>query len=148
MKYAITSTKCPSRYVPLVLKYAMGNNYNINGSITLRRQWYIYRPKRSFGQGNIFTHVCHSFCSRGGCIPACLAGQSRWGGGWVSEHALQVSPRGVSNFLGGLQFSGEVSNFLGGLQFSGIRSTFGWYASYWNAFLFSLFWCRCHCRHS
>ena len=24
------------------------------------------RPKRSFGQGNIFTPVCHSFCSRGG----------------------------------------------------------------------------------
>ena len=25
-----------------------------------------YRPKRSFGQGNIFTPVCHSFCSQGG----------------------------------------------------------------------------------
>ena len=25
-----------------------------------------YRPKRSFGQGNIFTPVCHSFGSRGG----------------------------------------------------------------------------------
>ena len=30
-----------------------------------RKQIY-YRPKRSFGQGNIFTPVCHSFCSRGG----------------------------------------------------------------------------------
>ena len=27
---------------------------------------FYYRPKRSFGQGNIFTPVCHSFCSRGG----------------------------------------------------------------------------------
>ena len=26
-----------------------------------------YRPKRSFGQGYIFTPVCHSFCSQGGC---------------------------------------------------------------------------------
>ena len=25
-----------------------------------------YRPQRSCGQGNIFTPVCHSFCSRGG----------------------------------------------------------------------------------
>ena len=27
-----------------------------------------YRPKRSFGQGNIFTPVCHSFCSQGGYL--------------------------------------------------------------------------------
>ena len=27
---------------------------------------YFYRPQRSCGQGNIFTPVCHSFCSRGG----------------------------------------------------------------------------------
>ena len=39
-----------------------------------------YRPKRSFGQGNIFTSVCHSVHR----------------GGWVSQHALQVSPGGVS----------------------------------------------------
>ena len=25
-----------------------------------------YRPERSWGQGNIFTPVCHSFCSQGG----------------------------------------------------------------------------------
>ena len=25
-----------------------------------------YRPQRSCGQGNIFTPVCHSFCSQGG----------------------------------------------------------------------------------
>ena len=37
-----------------------------------------YRPKRSFGQGNIFTPVCHSFCSQGGRqVPA----WSRGGGG-------------------------------------------------------------------
>ena len=30
-----------------------------------------YRPRRSCGQGNIFTPVCHSFCSQGGCV--CLS---------------------------------------------------------------------------
>ena len=28
-------------------------------------QYHIYRPQRSCGQGNIFTPVCHSFCSQG-----------------------------------------------------------------------------------
>ena len=28
-----------------------------------------YRPQRSCGQGNVFTGVCHSFCSRGGGSP-------------------------------------------------------------------------------
>ena len=27
-----------------------------------------YRPQRSCGQGNIFTPVCHSFCSQGGGV--------------------------------------------------------------------------------
>ena len=35
--------------------------------------WYHYRPQRSCGQGNIFTPVCHSFCSWAGgvCLSAC-----------------------------------------------------------------------------
>ena len=34
-----------------------------------------YRPQRSCGQGNIFTPVCHSFCSQGGgCLPQCMLG--------------------------------------------------------------------------
>ena len=46
---------------------------------------------------------------------------------------LKFSGGGVSNFRGGcLKFSG------GGVS-SGIRSTFGRYASYWNAFLFCFF---------
>ena len=32
-----------------------------------------YWPQRSCGQGNIFTPVCHSFCSQGGC---CDMGQN------------------------------------------------------------------------
>ena len=33
-----------------------------------------YWPQRSCGQGNIFTPVCHSFCSQGGCLPQCMLG--------------------------------------------------------------------------
>ena len=34
-----------------------------------------YWPQRSCGQGNIFTPVCHSFCSqRGGGLPQCMLG--------------------------------------------------------------------------
>ena len=53
-----------------------------------------YRPKRSFGQRNIFTGVCDSVHGGGGVPP----------------------------------------NFRGGVS-TGIRSTFGRYTSYWNAFL-------------
>ena len=72
--------------------------------ISIRLNLFHYRPKRSFGQGNIFTSVCHSFCSRGG----------------VS------GPGGFSNFSGGLQFFGGVLQFLGGLQFfGGVYQFFG-----------------------
>ena len=39
-------------------------------------RWNIYRPQRSCGQGNIFTPVCHSFCSQGGVggLPQCMLG--------------------------------------------------------------------------
>ena len=33
-----------------------------------------YRPQRSCGQGNIFTTVCHSFCSQGGGSASVHAG--------------------------------------------------------------------------
>ena len=66
-----------------------------------------YRPKRSFGQGNIFTSVCHSFCSRGGGV---------WSRG-VPPNFRGGLPifRGVSKFSGGfLQIFGGVSIFSGG----------------------------------
>ena len=38
-----------------------------------------YRPQRSCGQGNIFTPVCHSFCSQGGvCFSACWDNTPPW----------------------------------------------------------------------
>ena len=77
----------------------------------------IYRPKRSFGQGNIFTSVCHSVHREGGSGPGgCL----QFSGG------VPPSFRGVSNFLGGLQFFWGVSNFSGGSPiFSGVSSFSG-----------------------
>ena len=67
-----------------------------------------YRPKRSFGQGNVFTGVCDSV------------------------HGGRVWSRGVSNFSGGspifqggLQFFGGVSPILGGLQFWGVSNFSG-----------------------
>ena len=91
---------------------------------------YYYRPKRSFGQGNNFTPVCHSFCSQGGVsAPNFRGGLLQFFGGGV-----------CSNFWGEgclLQiFGGGVcSKFSGGSPIFRIRSTFGRYASYWNAFL-------------
>ena len=73
---------------------------------------YFYRPKRSFGQGNIFRSVCHSV-HRGG-VPA-----PNFRGGCACS---KFSGGACSNFLGGwlLQIFGGVPapNFWGGLQFS------------------------------
>ena len=43
-----------------------------------------YRPKRSLGQGNVFTSVCHSVHRRGDGFPACITGHMTGiqGGGW------------------------------------------------------------------
>ena len=68
-------------------------------------------------------------------LQACVCPQ--WGGGYPSMPCRSV--RGGSLVPGGLQFFGGGSPiFWGGLQFFGIRSTFGRYASYWNAFLLNL----------
>ena len=83
---------------------------------------YSYRPKRSFGQGNIFTPVCHSV-HRGGCLLQIFGGVcSKFFGGVCSKFSggclLQI-------FGGGclLQIFGGVSapNFRGGVcsKFSG-----------------------------
>ena len=76
-----------------------------------------YRPKRSFGQGNIFTSVCHEFCSRGG-------------GGSAPNFRGGVS---VPNFRGG----GSALNFGGGVcsKFSGggcLLQILGGCLDFWN----------------
>ena len=55
----------------------------------------------------------------------------RGGGGWVSQHALQVSPGGVWSqgglqiFWGGLQFWGGSPNFWGSPIFGGVLQILG-----------------------
>ena len=33
-----------------------------------------YRPQTKWQKGNVFTPVCQSFCSHGGCLPQCMLG--------------------------------------------------------------------------
>ena len=37
--------------------------------------------KRSLGQGNVFTPVCHSVHMKGGGFPTCITGHITWGEG-------------------------------------------------------------------
>ena len=108
---------------------------------------------RSFGQGNIFTSICHSFCSQegGGCLVpgrgVWSLGVSKFFGGecLVLGGSSKFSGGCVSKFVGGCLVPGGSSKFSGGLQIfwgegfsTGIRSTFGRYTAYSNAFLFDL----------
>ena len=58
-----------------------------------------YRPKRSFGQGNIFTSVCHSV-HRGG-LSGPGGGLSGPGGCLVPGGGVWSGPGGFSKFSGG-----------------------------------------------
>ena len=104
--------------------------------------------KRSIGQGNGFTHVCHSVHG-GVSVPACTTGHmtgrylsrgvSVQGRGSLSEESLSmgVSVWGVSIY-GGLCPGGSLSG--GSLpERDPPTVTSGRYASYWNAFVFLFF---------
>ena len=87
----------------------------------------ITAPKRSLGQGNVFTSVCHSV-QRGVCIQRGSASRG-------------ISIRGVciqGVCIGGVCIPEAV--YIHGIRYYGIRSTSRWYASYWNAFL--LMFCK------
>ena len=112
-----------------------------------------YRPQRSCGQGNIFTPVCHSFCSQGEgvCHSACWDTTPR------SRHPPEQTPSGPHppGPPPGDQTPPGPHPPLGPHPLgphpprttppgpepppreadSSIRSTSGRYASYWNAFL-------------
>ena len=82
---------------------------------------------------SVFSSVCQEFCPRGGCLL-----QIFWG-----VPAPNFRGGACSKFFGGgclLQIfgGGACSKFSGGAPIFGIRSTFGRYASYWNAFLLFL----------
>ena len=99
-----------------------------------------YRPQRSCGQGNIFTPVCHSVHRGGVCLSACWDATPR------SRHhppglctlpsRLRTPPR--TTYPPGLRTPPRAAD-------SSIRSTSGRYASYWNAFLFSLIFVAAQC---
>ena len=78
-----------------------------------------YRPKRSFGQGNIFTGVCDSV-HRGGLVP----------GGRVS--GLGGSP--IFRGKGGLQFFGGGSPPEYGQRSAGTHPT-GMHSCLWKVLL-------------
>ena len=118
--------------------------------------------KRSLGQGNIFTPVCHSV-HRGGCLVpggCLLPGVSALGGGSAPRGGAWSEGDVCS---GGLPGPGGVPgprgvSALGGTQSQGVPGPGGdaqswgrpgrdpppdgyccrWYASYWNAFLFTI----------
>ena len=69
-----------------------------------------YRPKRSFGQGNIFAPVCHSV-HRGGLIFLGGVPPNFRGGCWFLQIFFWG---GSSKFSGGCLFLGGYSKFSGG----------------------------------
>ena len=98
-----------------------------------------YRPKRSFGQGNIFTGVCLSTGGGGAC-------SKFWGGCLVRYPPLAGTPPGQAPPPAGTTPpSGRHPPLAGTPPRAGtppppgIWSTLGRYASHWNAFLFTLF---------
>ena len=131
---------------------------DVSGQISL----FNYRPQRSWAKV-IFSEACvKNSVHRGGCSRFCsnfwggapdfaliLGGCSRFCSNFSGGGSSKFSGGGVffggvpPNFQGGVFFGGGSSKFSGGGYFggggfsTGIRSTFGRYASYWNAFLFA-----------
>ena len=121
-------------------------------------------PATKLGQGCIFTGISDSV-NRGACVvDACVVAQGgrSWllGGACVVAQGVcvvalggcMVAPRGVHGFCQGgvcAFFRGGMHGFFWGacmvfskgacIGYDEIRSMSGWYASYWNAFLFNLF---------
>ena len=93
---------------------------------------FITARKRSLGQGNIFRSMCQEFCPRGGgvCLSAC------WGAPlWDQAPPPQDRhPSGTRHTPPGPGTHPSRSRACWE-----IRSTSGWYASYWNAFFLFVF---------
>ena len=95
--------------------------------------WYNYRPQRSWGKV-IFSEACvkNSVHRKGGGV---RGRKGMCGGGGMCGRGRSW---GVC-MVGGVRGGGCAWQ---GRGVRGIRSMSGLYASYWNAFLFSLFWYR------
>ena len=95
--------------------------------------------KQSLGQGNIFTPVCHSVHrGEGACVVArgmCMVAP---GAGGVGGCACLLRGGHAWFYLGGHAWfysGGACVVFSVFFRYNEIRSMSGWYASYWNAFL-------------
>ena len=76
---------------------------------------YNYRPKRSFGQGNIFTSVCLSTVGGGYPSMPCRSVLGEGVGGYPSM-PCKSGPVGGGLVPGGLQFFRGVLQFFGGVK--------------------------------
>ena len=100
-----------------------------NGRLVLDLKVFLLVPATKLRQGNVFTPVCHSFCSWRGCVSTsgpggrvvCHIPQADTP--WADTHPLVDSP---------------VWQTPPPCTVHGIRSTSGRCASYWNAFLLSI----------
>ena len=99
---------------------------------------YIYRPKRSFGQGNVFTPVCHSVHRGGGSSWPGTPGDQTHTPPKDQTHTPRdhTPPDQAGTPPARPPRPGRNPPGPDPPSPSGIRSTFGRYASYWNAFLF------------
>ena len=57
----------------LLFKYVRDTETG-NLSIYILSDLLHYRPQTKLREGNVFTPVCQSFCSQGGCLPQCMLG--------------------------------------------------------------------------
>ena len=109
-------------------KHNYRDNHRVNATRTVKRQLLFLPAATKLGQGNIFTSVCLSTGERGkGCLPQCMLGYTPPG----ADPLEQIPPGADTPWEQTLppeQTPREAE--------SSIRSTSGWYASYWNAFLF------------
>ena len=96
------------------------------------RQLAFLPPANEVCEGYVFTPVCQSFCSQGG-MRGCVGGmRGCWGEGVHGCGGPCVVARGACMVAGG------SCVVVGGacVGYDEIRSMSGWYASYWNVFLF------------
>ena len=113
---------------------------------------HFYRPKRSFGQGNVFTGVCLSTGGGGGRVSASVhAGMPYPPGTWQTPPRTWQNPPRIRHHPPRPGRPPRIRHHPTGSDTtttppdladpppreadSSIRSTSGRYASYWNAFL-------------
>ena len=61
-------------------------------SAAKNRVLHFYRPQMKFGQGYVFTDVCHSFCQQRGWLPSMHHRSHDWGRGLHPREVRQTPP--------------------------------------------------------